>query len=501
MKRLFLFLAVTTVWAGCETSEDSTGNQSQPTIASMTPSQVYRGQTGDARITGTNFNGVQAVSLGDGIDMREIIGVTPTEIAIRFRVQNNAQPGARTVSITTTAGEATSASILSVGTNRLPVASFTVDPTTGVASTVFRFNGTSSHDQDGSIIRYQWEFGDGATAEGATPTHKFNTSGNFNVKLIVTDSDQATGFLAKGLSVKGGVLPVARFSVSPAKGDTSTRFTFNASTSDDPDGRIVDYRWDLGDGNRRTGKVIEYKYADSGRYMVELAVRDNHDLTHSTEKRIEVKGRAPVANFTISPQTGNINTTFRFDGSSSFAPDGRVTGYSWNFGDGRTASGAVVDHNFSVPQTYGIRLTIVDDDGKAASKQQNLRVFNADGGGGGDDDDDDDGGGGGGGRCTTPSRLHEPFFFRVIQEDRASKTIVGKFFKDVDCEDVFYKCGDVRIGGIGGQKEYWIGIICEMFDLGDNTFKIVLTEGKYWVEVGEQGTYVWPTPCEANTCR
>lgn len=501
MKRLFMVLAVAALFDGCKESDDSTGNQSQqPTIISMTPSEVYRGQLADGRITGTNFSGVLAVSLGDGIDVREISGVTPTEILVRFFVRNNAQPGNRTIAVNTAAGTATSTAVLSVGTNRVPIVNFTVDPSTGVPSTVFHFDGNSSSDPDGTITRYQWEFGNGATAEGAKVTHRFNSSGNFMVRLTVTDSDQTTGFSERQLSVKNGALPVARFAVSPGTGNTNTRFTFDASSSHDPDGRIVDYRWDFGDGSRRSGRVIEYKFKESGRFNVELLVRDNDGLTHSMGKSVDVKGSAPVANFTISPQSGDTNTTFRFDGSGSFDPDGAITGYSWNFGDGRTASGPIASHQFSTPQTYGIRLTIVDDDGKAASRQQNLRVFNPDDGGD-DDDDDDDGGGGGGGKCTTPSRKHEPFFFTVLNEDRASKTLIGKFEDDVDCEDVFYKCGDVRIGGIGGQKEYWIGIICEMYDLGNNTFRIVLTEGKYWVEAGETGTYVWPTACEANTCK
>ena len=498
MKRFFMLMTMVALFDGCENSDNSTDNQSQPTIASMTPSQVYRGQTSDGRIAGTNFTGVLGVNLGAGIDVREISAVTPTELTIRFFVRPDAQPGSRTISVSTGKGSATSSTALSVGTNRLPIANFTVDPSSGVASTVFHFNGTASKDQDGVITRFQWDFGDGTFAEGATATHRFANPGNFKVRLAVTDNNQSTGISERQLPVKDGALPIARFSVLPSGGDQNTLFRFDASASDDPDGKIVDYVWTMGDGSRKSGKVIDHKFRDSGRFNVELLVRDNDQLTHSMAKAIQVRGSAPVPNFSIQPQSGDTNTTFRFDGRGSFDPDGRVTSYSWNFGDGRTASGAVAEHQFSAAQTYGIRLTIIDDDGKTASEQQNLRVF---GPGTGDDDDDDDDGGGGGGKCTTPSRLHEPFFFRVIEEDRSNRTLVGKFFDDVNCEDVFYKCGDVRIGGIGGTKEYWIGIICEMYDLGDNTFKIVLREGNSWVEVGESGTYVWPTACEATTCR
>src|SRR5262245_17734765 len=259
MKRFFMLLAMVTLFDGCENTDNSTDNQEKPTILSMSPSQVYRGQTGDGRITGTNFSGVLAVNLGSQIDVREISGVTPTELAVRFYVHPDAQSGSRTITVSTGKGTTTSSSALSVGTNRLPIANFTVDPLSGVASTVFHFNGTASKDQDGVITRFQWDFGDGTFAEGATATHRFSNPGNFKVRLSVTDNDQSTGISDRQLQVKNGALPIARFSYTPSGGDLNTLFRFDASASDDPDGRIVDYVWTMGDGSRKSGKVIEHK--------------------------------------------------------------------------------------------------------------------------------------------------------------------------------------------------------------------------------------------------
>jgi PKD repeat protein len=390
--------------------------------------------------------------------------------------------------------------LLNVGGNRVPIAEFSVDPPTGIAATSFRFNGTLSRDPDGQISKYHWEFGDGASAEGANVTHKFPRPGNFKVKLTVSDNDQASGLVEKELPVKDGKLPIARFSISPNQGDTDTKFTFDASASQDPDGRIVDYRWNIGDGSRKSGKIVSYKFKTTGRFAVELVAFDNDGLVSTDERMVEVKGSAPVANFTISPTVGNTDTIFSFNGSSSFDSGGSIHGYSWNFGDGGTASGSVVQHQYSAAGTYNVRLTVVDNDGKQDSKDQSFRVFNPDGGGGGDDDDDD---GGGGGRCTTPSRQRTPYFFRVISADSSSKVIVGEFFEDVECSDVFYLCGDVRVGGIGGTKEFWMGTICEMSDLGNNRFEIHLVHGTSWPDVGETGTYVWPQlDCNpAVTCR
>ncbi len=240
MKRFWLFFGFIVLGAGCESDKDTISNQSVPTISAMTPSQVFRGQTiNNGRIIGTNFTGVLVINLGPGIEVREIQGVTPTEIGVRFYVNLDAQPGSRTISINTAAGTATSATSLSVDGNRVPIANFTFDPPTGVAATTFNFNASLSNDPDGQISKYQWDFGDGATAEGMTVKHKYNNAGNFKVKLTVTDGEQATGFSEKELPVKDGKVPIARFSVSPNNGDTNTKFTFDASASQDRSGRFA----------------------------------------------------------------------------------------------------------------------------------------------------------------------------------------------------------------------------------------------------------------------
>lgn len=69
--------------------------------------------------------------------------------------------------------------------------------------------------------------------------------------------------------------------------------------------------------------------------------------------------QAPVADFT-SACTGLSCT---FDGSTSSDPDGTVAGYSWDFGDGQTATGATVSHVFASGGTYRVTLTVADNAG------------------------------------------------------------------------------------------------------------------------------------------
>jgi hypothetical protein len=146
-----------------------------------------------------------------------------------------------------------------------------------------------------------------------------------------------------------------------------------------------------------------------------------------------------------------------------------------------------------------VQLTVTDDDDETDTTTEMVRVGPPD-----DDDDDDDDPPPAEGRCTEESRLREPFFFEIVSENRGAKTMTGRFEEDVTCKEVFYLCGDVRKGGIRpGEKEYWMGTICAMYSLGNNTFRIDLVDGKDWFDAGEENLYVWPQfDCNpAVTCR
>ncbi|MBW2258196.1 MAG: trypsin-like serine protease, partial [Deltaproteobacteria bacterium] len=62
------------------------------------------------------------------------------------------------------------------------------------------------------------------------------------------------------------------------------------------------------------------------------------------------------------PQTANIGQMVTFDGNSSDDPDGTLLSYECNFRDVSTASGTIVNHAFTTPNVYPVRLTVTDDD-------------------------------------------------------------------------------------------------------------------------------------------
>ncbi len=121
------------------------------------------------------------------------------------------------------------------GTPQAPVAAFTSTPNNLTAS----FDGSGSHDPDGSITGYAWTFGDGTTGTGATPTHTYLASGTYDVKLTVTDNSGQTGTVTHSVTVtapaQGGVVAADAFGRSLATGwgsaDTGGAWTLSGSAS------------------------------------------------------------------------------------------------------------------------------------------------------------------------------------------------------------------------------------------------------------------------------
>lgn len=82
-----------------------------------------------------------------------------------------------------------------------PVASFDYSPKPPLVSQTTTFNGSSSFDPDGTIISYDWNFGDGATASGVIVTHAYAAIGVYQVNLTVTDNDLRTDIIQKSIQV------------------------------------------------------------------------------------------------------------------------------------------------------------------------------------------------------------------------------------------------------------------------------------------------------------
>ena len=276
--------------------------------------------------------------------------------------------GTYTVTLTVTDNDGATDSITATKTvmNRPPVANFTESAHTVYTDEMITFNATESYDPDGTIVSYSWDFGDGNTATGVTVSHAYTDNGSYVVNLTVTDNDGATDSITATKTVMNRA-PVASFTETAEVVDTEETISFDASDSSDPDGTIVDYLWDFGDGTEGSGVSVQHAYSQDGTYTVTLTVTDNDGATDTTEATKTVLNRSPVASFTESAHTVYTDEMITFNATESYDPDGTIVSYLWDFGDGNTATGVTTDHAYSEDGNYTVTLTVTDDDGASAS--------------------------------------------------------------------------------------------------------------------------------------
>ncbi len=106
--------------------------------------------------------------------------------------------------------------------NALPIASFARSPASGPSPLSVFFDATSSYDSDGTILAYEWQFGDGSTGMESAATHTYSSFGSYEVRLTVTDDKGAANSTVRMVTVFD---PTEEVPVGTNIGDLAPGFT------------------------------------------------------------------------------------------------------------------------------------------------------------------------------------------------------------------------------------------------------------------------------------
>ena len=175
--------------------------------------------------------------------------------------------------------------------------------------------------------------------------------------------------------------PQALFTASPVEQVIPFTVTFDGTLSCDPEGRIISYLWDFGDGSGGRGPIAAHTYEEDGVYVAQLIVFDERGTSSSCSLTVHALNPRPTPTFSYAPKSRMVDEYIvgcsewiEFDARDSF-DDGDIVSYDWNFGDGETDSGDVVQHRYLEADTYTVVLTVTDDDGGKAEYEEQLRVL------------------------------------------------------------------------------------------------------------------------------
>ena len=281
-----------------------------------------------------------------------------------------------------------------------PTASIGVSGTTDLdgshviaAGSTVNFTGSSSTSPVGGLS-YNW-----GSSSGVDYSASFIASDDpQTVTLTVTDAFGASNSASVTI-MADGVSPVPDFTATVKSGtddegsayngtnveEDYTTIVFDASSSTDAVG-IDSYSWDFGDENTDTGNVTNHIFANPGDFDVILTVTDaagNYDSKIMTISVNDVT--IPSAEFSWSyinetgvmslPGSAMEGEPTHFNATGSTDNSGGDLTYTWDFGDGETASGVTTQHIFGnlTDDGFNVILTVTDASGNADVISYNIK--------------------------------------------------------------------------------------------------------------------------------
>ena len=193
--------------------------------------------------------------------------------------------------------------IVTVNANQPPVADAGPDQTV-IIDQMVNFNGAGSSDPDGMIDSFVWDFGDGSIpGTGETAIHSYSIFGDYEVELTVTDNGGAIASDTMLVTVTPPNQPPVADAGSDQAVMAGELVTFDGSASSDPDGTIVTYAWDFGDGSTGTGVTPTHTYLTTGIFTVSLTVTDDDGATDVDSMLVTVQ--QPAMEVTITKHIVN----------------------------------------------------------------------------------------------------------------------------------------------------------------------------------------------------
>jgi len=206
---------------------------------------------------------------------------------------------------------------------------------------------------EGTLVSWNWNFGDTITSNIQNPTHIYGNSGNYSVSLTVNNSNNCSSTTSQTVNVYAK--PISNYTYSYNCVDGLVSFSDASSTDNDT---INFWNWNFGDGSTSTEQNPEYLFADVGAQTVLLISGTSANCSDTIAQQVYLQ--SITANF-------NFNSKCLYDSVSfndlSYANGDTISTYLWTFGDGNTSSDKNPLHLYSTANNYTVSLVAETNSG------------------------------------------------------------------------------------------------------------------------------------------
>ena len=178
-------------------------------------------------------------------------------------------------------------------TKNPPVAHISADETyQAFVNDLLEFDGSKSYGQSGAdIISWDWDFGDGTSANGKTVSHSYKTAGTYTITLTVTDDNDKTDEKTVKAIIKTPNQPPSKPQITgPRNGQKDTQYDFSF-VSTDSNNDDIQYMIEWGDDSplvatnfeeSSTKITVSHAWAKPGIYTVSVIAQDGHSSSESS---------------------------------------------------------------------------------------------------------------------------------------------------------------------------------------------------------------------------
>lgn len=257
----------------------------------------------------------------------------------------------------------TDTALVSYTNNEYPQADFSLPQFCGLTGT---FNDLSVDFTGGTIVNWEWNFGDGNMSNQQNPLYTYASDGTFNVQLVVTDDGGCTDTIIHVHN--NNEYPVADF-ILPNNCGLDIQFTDNST--DSFGGVIVGWQWDFGDANTSLNQNPLHTYASQNLWNVQLVVTDDGGCTDTViypYNSLEL----PIADFTFNNVCFGLNMPFTDQSSANVAI---ITSWEWSFGDGNQSIISNPQNNYNSWGNYDVQLVVTTADGCTDTIIEQVMVY------------------------------------------------------------------------------------------------------------------------------
>ncbi|PLX00866.1 MAG: hypothetical protein C0591_00480 [Marinilabiliales bacterium] len=216
----------------------------------------------------------------------------------------------------------------------------------------------------GNNLTYYWDFGDGNFSQEENPEHTYIGLGIYEICLAISSNDSTCyDMYCESIVVNDSGYCLAQYAYYPDSSQSDYTYQF----IDLSYGEIDSWYWDFGDGSFSEEQNPVHTFISEGNFYVCLTITQGECQSTWCEY-VSVTPLEDCFNYFTYEGTGN---SVLFEG---FHSNTETATYFWEFGDGLTAQGKVVDHTYSSTGTYFVSLISSDEDSCTAISSQIIAV-------------------------------------------------------------------------------------------------------------------------------